>query len=260
MTPVLRRLAVAATVILGLTGLAAFAVGRASRPSEHEALVSRVSTEKATFRAAERESFARAEVRGHTAGTEHGRRAGHLAGKAHAKRVVRARAAAVAVAPAPAAPMQAASSTGTSGDSAAEPSGGIRQVASAFSGQSKASGSSSSSGAGSEPRRYNSDGSSGSGSGTSSGGSASPAVTATRQRRSPKLRSYLGTSSPASPSSSPVTYRQTRTTRWRSEWRSSASGTTNRYSAKTTTSTTITSGGATRTRVRTMRTSWSSSS
>src|SRR3712207_3881166 len=96
MTPVLRRLAVAATVIMGLTGLAAFAVGRASRPSEHEALVSRVSTEKATFRAAERESFARAEVRGHTAGTEHGRRVGHLAGKAHAKRVVRARAAAVA--------------------------------------------------------------------------------------------------------------------------------------------------------------------
>src|ERR671917_1235682 len=167
MTPVLRRLAVAATVILGLTGLAAFAVGRASRPSEHGALVSRVSTEKATFRAAERESFARAEVRGHTAGTEHGRRAGHLAGKAHAKRVVRARAAAVAVAPAPAAPMQAASSTGTSGDSAAEPSAEIRQVASAFSGQSKASGSSSSSG-GSEPRRYNSDGSSGSGSGPDS--------------------------------------------------------------------------------------------
>src|SRR5918998_2283240 len=190
MTPVLRRLAVAATVILGLTGLAAFAVGRASRPSEHEALGSRVSTEKATFRAAERESFARAEVRGHTAGTEHGRRAGHLAGTVHAKRVVRARAAAVAVAPAPAAPMQAASSTGTSG--AAEPSGGIRQVASAFSGQSKASGSSSSSGAGSEPRRYNSDGSSGSGSGTSSRGSARSPAPATRQRRPPQLRYYFG--------------------------------------------------------------------
>jgi hypothetical protein len=259
MTPARRRLLTAVTVLLALTGLAAFAVGRASRASEREALVSRTTAEQAAFRAAERESFARAVVRGHTAGARRARKAAHRAGKAHATRVVQARAAAVAVAQARAQAAQAASDSETSGGThcCARPSGVVTTSASASLGPSKATGSSSSSHGGSESGQAD-HGSSDNGAG---GGDATrPVVTATNQRRSTKPKTYSGTGSPTASSSSPETYRRTRTTRWRSEWSSSASGTTYRYSAKTTTRTTATSGGKTTTRVGTSRKSWSSSS
>ena len=257
MTPARRRLLTAVTVILALSGLAAFAVGRASRASEREALVSRTTAEQAAFRAAERESFVRAVVRGHTAGARRARKAAHRAGKARATRVVQERAAAVAMAQAPAQAAQAASDSETSEGThcCARPSGVVTTSASASLGPSKATGSSSRSHGGSESGQAN-HGSSDNGAG---GGEATrPVVTA--KRRSTKPKTYSGTGSPTASSSSPVTYRRTRTTRWRSEWSSSASGTTYRYSAKTTTRTTATSGGKMTTRVRTSRKSWSTSS
>ena len=259
MTPGRRRLLTAVTVILALTGLAAFAVGRASRASEREALVSRTTAEQAAFRAAERESFARAVVRGHTAGARRARKAAHRAGKAHATRVVQARAAAVAVAQAPAQAAQAASDSETSEGThcCARPSGIVTTSASTSLPPSKATGSSSSSHGGSESEQADHRSSD---NGADAGDATRPVVTATNQRRSMKPRTYSGTGSPTASSSSPATYRRTRTTRWRSEWSSSASGTTYRYSAKTTIRTSATWGGKTTTRVRASRKSWSSSS